>query len=196
MNTDICHLIKNHASVFMPKKQQPPPTMPRTRLPPTTSTKMSQIHNLLKENLNFNLSQSAPIGRKSTKLVSPTSESSVPPPPPPISDLLRIKPEQFKYEHIEAPQKFADDLYVDWRLFNIVLWSKCYCRYDQNHMPTLFEHEISAELNSFEQRRLNKTSNKSQEQMASDPLNSVSDFSPRQILFVFIQHSHFSDSMC
>lgn len=186
MNTDICHLIKNYTSVFTSKKKQPPPpTMPRTRPPPTTSNKMNQIHNLLRENLNFNLSQSSPTRRKSTKLASPASESSVPPPPPPISDLLLIKPEQFKYEHIEAPQKFTDDLYVDWRLFNLVLWSKCYCRYDQNPMPTLFEHELSAELNSMEQRCSNQTSNKSQEQMTIDQLNSVSDFSPRQILFLF-----------
>jgi len=57
----------------------------------------------------------------------------------------------YEYDTIESPQIFIDDLHVDWRIFNLVLWSKCYCRYDQNYMPPLPEQKLSYEINCLKE---------------------------------------------
>ena len=59
----------------------------------------------------------------------------------------RFGPEQYDYETIESPQVFPSNLYVDWRTINLLLWSKCYCRYDQNYLPTLREQQLLLEIN-------------------------------------------------
>ncbi|CAF4554956.1 unnamed protein product, partial [Rotaria sp. Silwood2] len=87
-------------------------------------------------------------------------------------ELLPVNGEQFEYDLIESPQKFHSDLYVDWRIFNIVLWSKCYCRYDQNDMPTLCEQELSFDIN-YLQENIQNTSVKSRQQMTIDAFHST-----------------------
>ncbi|CAF1128245.1 unnamed protein product [Rotaria sp. Silwood1] len=70
----------------------------------------------------------------------------------PITNVpIILNAEQYEYDNIESPQTFPDNLYVDWRTFNLVLWSKCYCRYDQNYMPTLLERQLSLEINCLKQ---------------------------------------------
>ncbi len=80
--------------------------------------------------------------------------------------------EQFEYDTIESPQKFTSDLQVDWRIFNIVLWSKCYCRYDQNYLPTLREQQLSFEISCL-QEDLQNARTKSRRHMTVDALHSV-----------------------
>jgi hypothetical protein len=84
--------------------------------------------------------------------------------------------EQFEYDNIEAPQKFPSNLYVDWRAVNLVLWSECYCRYDQNYMPPSSEQELSMEVCSL-QERFGNARTKAQQQMTIDALHSVRIFS-------------------
>lgn len=54
--------------------------------------------------------------------------------------------EKFEYDAIESPQIFQSNLQVDWRLFNLVLWSKCYCPYDAIDSPTQFESQLSRDI--------------------------------------------------
>jgi len=90
----------------------------------------------------------------------------------PINESPLLNAEQFEYDSIEAPQKFPSDLYVDWRIFNLVLWSKCYCRYDQSSMPTLSEQELLSEISSL-QERIENVRKKSRPQMPIDGFHSV-----------------------
>jgi hypothetical protein len=80
--------------------------------------------------------------------------------------------EQFEYDTIESPQKFNSDFHVDWRIFNIALWSKCYCRYDQNYMPALREQQLSFEISCLQQD-IKNASTKSRRQMTIDTFHSV-----------------------
>ena len=66
------------------------------------------------------------------------------------NESLSLNAEQFEYGLIESPQKFHD-CYVDWRIFNIVLWSKCYCRYDKDNMPTLREQQLAFEISCLQE---------------------------------------------
>jgi hypothetical protein len=59
--------------------------------------------------------------------------------------------EQYEYDMIESPQTFLTDFHVDWRTFNLVLWSKCYCRYDQINYPSAKEQDLSNEINSLKE---------------------------------------------
>ncbi|CAF1400695.1 unnamed protein product, partial [Didymodactylos carnosus] len=52
----------------------------------------------------------------------------------------------FDFETIESPQIFLNDLIVDWRLFNIVFWTKCYCRYELLRLKEYDEHFIQDQL--------------------------------------------------
>ncbi|CAF3560442.1 unnamed protein product [Adineta steineri] len=65
---------------------------------------------------------------------------------------LLANAEHYDYDTIESPQIFIDDLHVDWRVVNLVLWSKCYCRYDQTYMPTSYEQDLSSEINHLKEK--------------------------------------------
>ncbi len=126
---------------------------------------MSHIHELLKQNLNFS-------PRAPNRPETPKPTNIVPGTPPTINESISLNPEQFDYDTIETPQKFASDLYVDWRIFHLVLWSKCYCRYDQNYMPTSHEQQLSSEIN-FLQECIENARTKSQQQIIIDTFHSV-----------------------
>jgi hypothetical protein len=82
----------------------------------------------------------------------PRSTSSIHDTPSIIHGLTSLNAEHCEYDTIESPQRFSSDLHVDWRIFNIVLWSKCYCRYDQNYiMPTLPEQQLSLEISCLQE---------------------------------------------
>ncbi|CAF1142816.1 unnamed protein product [Adineta ricciae] len=57
--------------------------------------------------------------------------------------------EHYEYETIESPQSFPANLTVDWRVFNLELWPKCYCRYDQKYKPTYYEQCLSNDIDYF-----------------------------------------------
>ncbi|CAF3584690.1 unnamed protein product [Rotaria socialis] len=67
------------------------------------------------------------------------------------NELLPVHSERFEYDIIQSPQKFNANLYVDWRIVNIMLWSKCYCRYDGDHMPTLHEQQLAFEITCLQE---------------------------------------------
>jgi len=91
----------------------------------------------------------------------------------PITNGLNIlNPEEYEYDTIESPQRFPSDLHVDWRTFNLILWSKCYCRYDQNYIPTLREQQLSFEINCIKED-LEKLSMKSKRQITLDTFHYV-----------------------
>ncbi|CAF4415762.1 unnamed protein product, partial [Didymodactylos carnosus] len=50
------------------------------------------------------------------------------------------------FENIESPQIFLNDLIVDWRLFNIVFWTKCYCRYEIFRLKQYDENSVQEQL--------------------------------------------------
>jgi hypothetical protein len=86
-----------------------------------------------------------------------------------------LNSEQYEYDTIEAPQKFPSDLHIDWRTFNLVLWSKCYCPYDQDYIPTLREQQLSFEINCLKED-LNKIYTKSKRQITLDTFHAVCIF--------------------
>jgi hypothetical protein len=159
--SDVCCLLKNYASVFIPQKPPPPPR--------PSPKKLSHIQELLKQNLNS--SPRAP-NRPTFRPETPKPTNVVPETSPSTNESIPLNPEQFEYDTIETPQKFPSDLYVDWRIFNLVLWSKCYCRYDQSYMPTLNEQQLSSEISSL-QERIENVRTKSQEQIIIDTFHPV-----------------------
>jgi hypothetical protein len=94
---------------------------------------------------------------------------------PITNGLNTLNPEQYEYDLIESPQTFPGDLHVDWRTFNLVLWSKCYCRYDQNYNPTLREQQLSFEINCLKED-LEKIYTKSKRQIILDTFHYVCYF--------------------
>ena len=91
----------------------------------------------------------------------------------PISNGIPLAhPEQYDYDTIESPQTFPGDLHVDWRTINLVLWSKCYCRYDQNFTSPLSEQELSLEINRLKDD-LEKMQNKSKRPITLDTYHHV-----------------------
>ena len=80
--------------------------------------------------------------------------------------------EKYEYNNIQSPQMFPGDLHLDWRTFNLVLWSKCYCRYDKNNMPTLSEQQLSLEINSLK-ASIDKMRTKSRQQIILDTFRDV-----------------------
>lgn len=97
----------------------------------------------------------------------------------PISNGIPLAhPEQYDYDTIESPQTFPGDLHVDWRTINLVLWSKCYCRYDQNCPPPLCEQELSSEINRLKDD-LEKMHNKSKRPITLDTYHHVGHNSHR-----------------
>ncbi len=97
-----------------------------------------------------------------------------------------LNAEQLEYDVIESPQKFNSDFYVDWRIFNIVLWSKCYCRYDQNYMPTLREQQLSFEISCL-QEDIKKAYTKSRRHVTIDTFHSVRIFDEKIKEFILLK---------
>ncbi len=89
--------------------------------------------------------------------------------------MIVLNPEQYEYDTIESPQIFQGDLIIDWRTFNLVLWSKGYCRYDQNYMPTLREQHLSFEISCLKQD-IENTYTKSKRQIVLDTFHYVCNF--------------------
>ncbi len=129
---------------------------------------MSNIHELLKQNFTSSRSSNQPSYRleppKPMNFVLDTSSTT--------NESVSFNAEQFEYDNIETPQKFSSDLYVDWRIFNLVLWSKCYCRYDQNSMPTRHEQKLLSEISSL-QEKIENVRTKFQQKMIIDVFHSV-----------------------
>lgn len=162
LQNDIQHLLKNHASIFVSQKISAPSRKPLT--------KISHMHELLNKTLGVSPSSYRLEAPKSNNSLTPPApprrlyrlelpKSDVPSPPPSPTSIRSssvLNPSQFEYDEIDVPQKFSSDLQVDWRLISLVLWSKCYCRYDQNSMPTLREQELSLEISSLQQQIKNR----------------------------------------
>jgi hypothetical protein len=80
--------------------------------------------------------------------------------------------EQYEYGVIEAPQTFPSNFTVDWRAVRLDLWSQCYCRYDQNYLPTMKEQEILMDLNNLKDR-LRQIRDRSQRHLTLDTYDVV-----------------------
>jgi len=83
------------------------------------------------------------------------------------NEMNLVHSEQYDYDTIESPQIFSSNFYVDWRTINLVLWSKCYCRYDQNYSPTQNEQQLTYEIDRLKED-LEKISTKSKHQITLD----------------------------
>ncbi|CAF0810401.1 unnamed protein product [Adineta ricciae] len=121
---DIVRLLKNHAALI---------------IPPRSATSISHTR-------SKSSTEHSP-GRFVYRLEKPkppnyVRQNSLPSP--------MLDSEYYEYDNIEAPQTFIHNFQVDWRIFNIVLWSKCYCRYDQNYFPNLFERQLSFEISCLQ----------------------------------------------
>ncbi|CAF1037328.1 unnamed protein product [Adineta ricciae] len=94
--------------------------------------------------------------------------------------------EHYEYETIESPQSFPANLTVDWRVFNLELWPKCYCRYDQKYKPTYYEQCLSNDIDYF----IENLAKKSQQAVTLDTYSYVCIFyttlsKNRLLLFTF-----------
>lgn len=78
-----------------------------------------------------------------------------------------VHSEQYDYDTIESPQIFSSNFYVDWRTINLVLWSKCYCRYDQKYLPTQSEQQLTYEIDRLKED-LEKVTVKTKRQITLD----------------------------
>ncbi|CAF0890205.1 unnamed protein product [Rotaria sordida] len=138
LDPEICRLLKNDASIFNLQTSSSSNEKLKSRIEatviyPTSSSSSPQYPN-----------------RTVYYLETPKSRISIL--DIPITNAPgTLNPEQYEYDNIESPQIFPDDLHVDWRTFNLVLWSKCYCRYDQNYIPTLLERQLSSDINCLKQ---------------------------------------------
>ncbi|CAF3506342.1 unnamed protein product [Rotaria sp. Silwood1] len=153
-----CRLLKNHTYIF-------------------SSQKLSLSHqqtNNTKPNLlpKGNSCPQRPSNRSMYRLESPKTINFMLDVSSSTEKLLPANGEQFGYDLIESPQRFHSDLYVDWRIFNIVLWSKCYCRYDQNDMTTSREQQLSFEIACLQQD-IQNTHSKFRRQLTIDAFHSV-----------------------
>lgn len=91
----------------------------------------------------------------------------------PISNGIHLlHPEQYDYDTIESPQTFPGDLHVDWRTINLVLWTKCFCRYDQNSIPLAGEEQLSFEINRLKED-LDQTQSQSKRSITLDTYHHV-----------------------
>ncbi|CAF0795456.1 unnamed protein product [Rotaria sordida] len=142
LDPEICRLLKNDASIFNLQ----------------TSSSSSSSNEKLKSRIEATViyptssSSSSPQYPNRTVYYLETPKSRISILDIPITNAPgTLNPEQYEYDNIESPQIFPDDLHVDWRTFNLVLWSKCYCRYDQNYIPTLLERQLSSDINCLKQ---------------------------------------------
>lgn len=83
-----------------------------------------------------------------------------------------FQPEQYEYDRIECPQIFTSDLHVDWRTVTLELWSQCYCRYDQNYLPTLTEQQLIMDIHRSREES-NKKKNRSKRNVTLDSFHFV-----------------------
>jgi hypothetical protein len=149
---DTYRLLKNEASIFnMPKySTSRPPTRPRIET--TVIYPSSASSQRLDRTVYFLETPKSPNFRLDVPLTNGNS---------------MLNSDQYEYDIIESPQTFPTDFHVDWRTFNLVLWSKCYCRYDQIHHPSLEEQKLSNEINSLKED-LEKIRNKSKRSITLD----------------------------
>ncbi|CAF0847393.1 unnamed protein product [Rotaria sordida] len=139
LDPEICRLLKNDASIFNLQTSSSSNEKLKSRIEATVIYPTSS-------------SSSSPQYPNRTVYYLETPKSRISILDIPITNAPgTLNPEQYEYDNIESPQIFPDDLHVDWRTFNLVLWSKCYCRYDQNYIPTLLERQLSSDINCLKQ---------------------------------------------
>ncbi|CAF3948702.1 unnamed protein product [Rotaria sp. Silwood2] len=137
LHPEICRLLKNDASIF--------------NLQASSSSSNKTIKPRIEATVIYPTSASPRCSNRNVYyLETPTTRRYTLDIPITNAPII-LNAEQYEYDNIESPQIFPDDLYVDWRTFNLVLWSKCYCRYDQNSMPTLLERQLSLEINCLKE---------------------------------------------
>lgn len=167
LSPDICRLLKNDASIFTLQKhssaspsqqpqqqQQPPPRkssgIEATVIYPSSPSRPNRAVYYLETPKTTNFRLDIPIS----------------------NGIYHYNAEQYEYDTIESPQRFPSDLYVDWRIFNLNLWSKCYCRYDKDSLPTIREKQLSYEINCLKED-LDKIYTKSKRQITLDTFHHV-----------------------
>ncbi|CAF3983937.1 unnamed protein product [Rotaria sordida] len=153
------HLLINYTSIFSSQK------LSHSHQQTTNQTKRYLSP---KQNTSFR----QPTNRTTYRLESPKTIHFILDVSSSTHELLPINGEQYEYDLIESPQKFHSDLYVDWRIFNIILWSNCYCRYDQNRTSISREQQLSLEIN-YLQESIQNPHIKSRRQTTIDAFHAI-----------------------
>ncbi|CAF2043973.1 unnamed protein product [Rotaria magnacalcarata] len=143
-------LLKNHASVFAGQKMY------------YSSRQQSKQNSTARH----------PSNRTQYRLESPKPVNFVLDVSSKTNELLPGYGERFEYDIIQSPQEFNANLYVDWRIVNIMLWSKCYCRYDRDYMPTLREQQLASEITCL-QKKIRNSHMKPPRHMTTNVLHSM-----------------------
>jgi len=152
---DACRLLRNDASIFnLPKSSY-------------SSSSHQQTKSRIEATVVYSPSASSQRPNRTVYYLETPKSTNFKLDIPITNGSNTLNPEQYEYDIIESPQKFSADLHVDWRTFNLVLWSKCYCRYDQDNIPTIREKQLSFEINCLKED-LKKISKKSRRQITLD----------------------------
>jgi hypothetical protein len=159
---DACRLLKNDASIFTLQKSSSSPP----------SSQKQQTKGRIEATVIYPSSTSPNRSARSVYYLETPKSTNVTTDVPITFRSMLFNAEHYEYDAIESPQSFQGDLLVDWRTFNLILWSKCYCRYDQNYMPTLREQQLSFEISCLKQD-IDKVHRKSKRQITLDTFHYV-----------------------
>ncbi len=176
---DTCRLLKNDASIFNLQKSSS-----------SSSSSHQQTKSRIEATVVYPQTPSPERSNRTVYYLETPKSSNLKLDIPITNGLSILNPEEYEYDAIESPQRFPSDLHVDWRTFNLVLWSKCYCRYDQNYIPTLREQELSIEINSLKEN-LEKLSMKLKREITLDTFHYVCLFNRRirNLIFIILARS-------
>ncbi|CAF1554362.1 unnamed protein product [Rotaria magnacalcarata] len=138
LDPETCFLLKNDASIFQTQ-------------PPASSSTQEHKQARIEATVIYPSSQSLRHPNRSVYYVETSKSKNHSIDIPITNGSLMLNAEIYDYDTIESPQVFPSDLYVDWRTFNLVLWSKCYCRYDQTYLPTIVEQQLLFDINCLKE---------------------------------------------
>ena len=169
IHSEAYRLLRNEASVF----HQYSPSSPSMDSS-TTKRPVANVTNLKSKDRPtaagpngtrtvYRLESPKPLPRPSTIPMTTTTTTN---------GSARLNPDQYEYDYIESPQIFPSSLHVDWRTFNLELWSQCYCRYDRNNLPTTYEKQLWTDV-SYLKEDVAKVRSRFKENMTIDTHHSV-----------------------
>ncbi|CAF3382193.1 unnamed protein product [Rotaria socialis] len=138
LDPETCFLLKNDASIFQTQ-------------PPASSSTQKHTQARIEATVIYPSSQSPRHPNRSVYYVETSTSRNHSIDIPITNGSLMLNADIYDYDTIESPQVFPSDFHVDWRTFNLVLWSKCYCRYDQTYLPTVVEQQLSFEINCLKE---------------------------------------------
>lgn len=137
LDSETCLLLKNQASTF--------------NIEPPSSSSHQQKKSQIEATVLYPSSPALRFNNRTVYYVEASKSRKLSADIPITNGSLTINSEHYEYDMIESPQVFSSNFQVDWRIFNLVLWSKCYCRHDQNYMPTSSERQLSFDINCIKE---------------------------------------------